>query len=238
MKLQTWDELPEQMRTESVRPYYDCLQRKRVTLLLKRILDIVVAVILLLLLFPALLIFAVWIKVDSPGSVLFRQLRVTQFGKEFRIYKFRTMVSNAEALGSQVTTNEDIRVTKVGRFLRKYRVDEIPQLLNIITGDMSFVGTRPEVPKYVAQYADEMYATLLLPAGVTSQASIFYKDESTILDSVDDVDMVYVEKVLPEKMNYNLKSIEEFGLWNDITLMLQTVLVVCGKSVDEVGIIK
>ncbi|MEG1336309.1 MAG: sugar transferase [Clostridiales bacterium] len=159
MKLQTWDELPEQMRTESVRPYYDCLQRKRVTLLLKRILDIVVAVILLLLLFPALLIFAVWIKVDSPGSVLFRQLRVTQFGKEFRIYKFRTMVSNAEALGSQVTTNEDIRVTKVGRFLRKYRVDEIPQLLNIITGDMSFVGTRPEVPKYVAQYADEMYAT-------------------------------------------------------------------------------
>ncbi|MEG1578715.1 MAG: sugar transferase [Oscillospiraceae bacterium] len=223
MKLPVWEELPEQMRTESVRPYYDSLQRKRVSLLFKRVFDIVAAVSLLLFLSPAFLLFAIWIKADSPGPILFRQLRITQFGKEFRIFKFRTMVSNAEALGGQVTTHGDERVTKAGQFLRKYRIDEIPQLLNIIAGDMSFVGVRPEVPRYAAQYTAEMYATLLLPAGVTSQASIYYKDESVLLDGVDDIDRVYIEKVLPGKMYYNLKSIENFGFWHEILLMLQTL---------------
>jgi lipopolysaccharide/colanic/teichoic acid biosynthesis glycosyltransferase len=188
MFLKRWDELPDEMRNESVRKYYDILQKKRFQLVLKRLFDIIMAFIALIILFPVIIAIAIIIKTDSKGPVMFRQVRVTQYGKRYRIYKFRTMTPNAEDMGTQVTTQNDIRITQAGRILRKYRLDEIPQLFNIIfTGDMTFVGTRPEVVKYAEQYTDEMAATLLLPAGVTSEASIKYKDEEKLLTAAKEI---------------------------------------------------
>ena len=192
-------------------------------LLLKRVFDILLSLVLLVLLSPVMLILALAIRLDSPGEVLFRQVRVTQYGQEFRIFKFRTMVANAQQLGTQVTVQGDMRITRVGKLLRKCRLDELPQLLNILMGQMSFVGTRPEVPRYVRQYTPQMLATLLLPAGVTSQASIRYKDEDRLLDSSADPDRTYVEQVLPGKMEYNLNSLLDFSLWQDLKTMVQTV---------------
>lgn len=221
-----WHDLPNDMRCESVRPYYEILASKRSDLLIKSIFDRLMAIILLFALSPIFLVLAVWIKVDSEGPVFFRQERVTQYGKTFRIYKFRTMVQNAEQIGAQVTSKGDMRVTSVGKALRKCRLDELPQLINILEGTMSFVGTRPEVPKYVASYTDEMKATLLLPAGVTSIASIQYKDEDTLLDAADDVDKCYVQNVLPAKMEWNLRSIVEFSFFRELKVMVETVLAV------------
>ena len=221
-----WHDLPNDMRCESVRPYYEILASKRSDLLIKSIFDRLMAIILLFALSPIFLLLAVWIKVDSDGSVFFRQERVTQYGKTFKIYKFRTMVQNAEQIGAQVTSKGDMRVTSVGKALRKCRLDELPQLINILEGTMSFVGTRPEVPKYVAFYTDEMKATLLLPAGVTSIASIQYKDEDTLLDAADDVDKCYVQNVLPAKMEWNLRSIVEFSFFRELKVMVETVLAV------------
>lgn len=221
-----WHDLPNDMRCESVRPYYEILASKRSDLLIKSIFDRLMAIILLFALSPIFLVLAVWIKVDSDGPVFFRQERVTQYGKTFRIYKFRTMVQNAEQIGAQVTSKGDMRVTTVGKALRKCRLDELPQLINILEGTMSFVGTRPEVPKYVASYTDEMKATLLLPAGVTSIASIQYKDEDTLLDAADDVDKCYVQNVLPAKMEWNLRSIVEFSFFRELKVMVETVLAV------------
>jgi len=155
---------------------------------------------------------------------------VTQYGREFRIFKFRSMVSNADRIGSQVTVGQDSRITRVGAFIRKYRLDEISQLIDVFLGNMTFVGTRPEVPRYVQAYTAEMMATLLLPAGVTSQASIRYKDEAELLDAAEDVDKVYIEQVLPGKMVYNLQSLREFSFWGDIKTMFQTVAAVLGRE--------
>ena len=221
-----WHDLPNDMRCESVRPYYEILASKRSDLLIKSIFDRLMAIILLFALSPIFLLLAVWIKVDSDGPVFFRQERVTQYGKTFKIYKFRTMVQNAEQIGAQVTSKCDMRVTSVGKALRKCRLDELPQLINILEGTMSFVGTRPEVPRYVAAYTDEMKATLLLPAGVTSIASIQYKDEDTLLDAADDVDECYVQNVLPAKMEWNLRSIVEFSFFRELKVMVETVLAV------------
>ena len=193
---------------------------------MKRIFDIVLAIIILIILSPLFIVLSIAVKIDSNGPIMFRQTRVTQYGKRFKIFKFRTMVDNADKIGSQITTKNDKRVTRVGKILRKYRLDEIPQLFNIIAGDMSFVGTRPEVPKYVEKYTEEMMATLLLPAGVTSEASIQYKDEELFLSEVNDVDVIYINKVLPEKMKYNLKSIREFSLLSDIRTMFKTLITV------------
>ena len=224
--LKKWEDLPASLQNEAVRPYYDKLSQCKGQILAKRVFDFVAALVLLILLSPVMLVLAIAIKVDSPGEVLFRQVRVTRYGQEFRIFKFRTMVKNAQSLGTQVTVQGDARVTRVGKFLRKCRLDEVPQLLNILKGEMSFVGTRPEVPKYVAAYAPEMMATLLLPAGVTSQASIQYKDEDTLLANCQDADKTYIEEVLPGKMKYNLESIMEFSFWKDIKTMFETVLAV------------
>lgn len=223
MILKKWDELPEYMRTDDVRPYFEKLQKRRLSLLFKRLFDIIVSFVMLLILSPLILILAVIISVDSSGGVFFRQERITRYGEKFKIFKFRTMVANAESLGSQVTVQNDMRVTKVGAVLRKFRLDEIPQLINILLGDMSFVGTRPEVPKYVDQYTPEMYATLLLPAGVTSEASIRYKDEDQLLESAENVDDVYVNQVLPGKMKYNLDSINNFSFCRELSVMVKTV---------------
>ena len=222
----SWQELPNDMQCEAVRSYYDILASKRRDLMLKSVFDRLMAAILLVVLSPIFLLLAVWIKLDSEGPVFFRQERVTQYGKSFRIYKFRTMVQNAEQLGTQVTSKDDMRVTSVGQALRKCRLDELPQLINILEGTMSFVGTRPEVPRYVAAYTDEMKATLLLPAGVTSVASIRYKDEDILLDAADDVDDCYIHNVLPAKMEWNLRSLKEFSFIGELKVMVETVLAV------------
>ena len=224
MRLKEWSELPPQMQCEDVRPYYDILKRKKGSLLFKRLFDFIGALILLLLLSPVFLVLAILIKKDSAGPIFFRQVRVTQYGREFRIFKFRTMVANAEKLGTQVTIEQDPRITKVGAMIRRCRLDEIPQLLNILTGDMSFVGTRPEVPKYIAQYSPEMLATLLLPAGVTSVASIKYKDEDRILADSENPDQVYIKEILPSKMKINLESIKQFNLFCEVKLLFETIL--------------
>ena len=199
----------------------NCL--KRASIVLKRIFDIFISLVLLGILLIPIAVIAVAVKLDSKGPVMFRQERVTRYGKVFRIFKFRTMVVNAESLGSMVTTDSDSRVTKIGRTLRKYRLDELPQVFNVLAGSMSVVGTRPEVPKYVRQYEDAYYATLLLPAGITSLASIMYKDEEKLLASHEDADKVYIEKILPEKMKYNLEYTKSFGFGSDIRLMFKTV---------------
>lgn len=215
MRLRKWENLPPEMQTEEVRKYYDILKKKRASLFFKRLFDICVSLVLLIVLSPIFLVLSIAIKTDSKGPVFYRQTRVTQYNREFRIFKFRSMVQGADK-GSQVTVENDVRVTRVGKLIRKGRLDEISQLIDVLRGKMTFVGTRPEVPKYTRQYTPEMMATLLLPAGITSLASIYYKDEAELLDSAEDADKVYVEKVLPAKMYYNLKAIEKFSFWGDI----------------------
>lgn len=224
--LKNWNELPEYMRTDEVRPYYDLLQKKKLSLFFKRVFDIVVSLIMIILCSPILLIISILIVKDSKGGVFYRQERVTQYGRVFRIFKFRTMVQNADQIGTQVTVSNDSRITKIGSKLRNCRLDELPQLFNIFLGDMTFVGTRPESVHYVKSYTNEMYATLLLPAGVTSEASIEYKDEADLLDQAEDVDSVYINEVLPEKMKYNLNSIKEFSFLKEIATMFRTVFAV------------
>ena len=229
MILKKWEELPESLKTDAVRPYYDLLAKRRGSLLLKRCFDIVVSALMLLVLSPVFLVLAIAIKLDSPGPVFYRQVRVTQYGREFRIFKFRSMVSDADKRGSLVTVSGDSRITRVGKFIRKCRLDEVCQLIDVLRGTMTFVGTRPEVPKYLAAYTPEMMATLLLPAGVTSEASILYKDEAELLDAADDVDAVYIRDVLPGKMKYNLDALKNFSFFSDIATMFRTVFAVLGK---------
>lgn len=229
MKIVKWEQLPFEMQTEEVRKYYDIIKKRQFSLYIKRLFDIVVSFIALVCLSPVYLILAIAIKIDSPGPVFYRQERITQYGKSFRIHKFRTMVQNADK-GLQVTVNNDSRITRVGKIIRDCRLDEIAQLIDVLQGNLTLVGVRPESPKYVAEYTDEMMATLLLPAGVTSLASIYYKDEAKMLDGVDDADRVYIEEILPQKMYYNLKGIEEFSFFGDIRIMFMTVFAVLGKD--------
>lgn len=224
--LPKWEELPDELKTEAVKPYYDALSRRKAGLFFKRLLDICAALDLIILLGIPMLIIAIMIKYDSKGPVFFRQERVTTYGAKFRIHKFRTMVNNAEKLGTSVTVDNDIRITKVGSKLRDHRLDEFPQLFDVLAGNMSFVGTRPEVVKYVNRYTDEMNATLLMPAGITSIASIEYKDEAELLEKAEDADEVYVKEILPAKMEYNLKSVKEFGFFKDIGVLFKTVAAV------------
>lgn len=228
MILKKYEDLPENMQNEYVKKYYDILQKKKISLILKKLFDLVFALVLLIILSPIFLVLAIWIKLDSKGTVFYRQERITTNGKIFKIFKFRTMVQDADKKGSLVTQKSDSRITKVGKMIRKFRLDELPQLLNIVTGDMSFVGTRPEVKKYVDKYTDEMLATLLMPAGVTSMASINYKDEDDILQKKTEVgkeiDKAYIEDVLPGKMKYNLEYIEKFSVIEDFMICIKTVI--------------
>lgn len=232
MAWRKWEDLPKGMQKPEVRVYYDILVKKQFSLKLKRVFDVTAASIFLVILSPLMIVISILIKKDSEGPVFYRQERVTTYGKKFRIHKFRTMVANADQIGSAVTVNGDSRITKVGGFLRKYRLDELPQLIDVLNGDMSFVGTRPEATKYVKRYTPEMRATLLLPAGITSEASIRYKDEAALLDEAEDVDKVYVQEVLPVKMKYNLESIRGFSFFKEIVTMLKTVFAVVGKKGD------
>lgn len=231
-------DLPTEFQNESVKKYYEIVSKKRLSLVFKRIFDIIFSVLTLIILLIPIFIISIAIKLDSKGSVFYRQERVTRYGKKFKIFKFRTMVSNADKIGTLVTVKSDSRITKVGKFLRKYRLDEFPQIFNIFLGDMSFVGTRPEVTKYVERYSDYMYATLLLPAGLTSYSSINYKDEDEIISKhLDDnisVDDIYIKYILPDKMKYNIEYIERFSFWYDIKIMFKTFLsVFLGRKNNE-----
>ena len=228
--LKKWDDLPDFMRVDEVRPYWEILNKRRGQLLFKRIFDCIVALILLVILAIPMAIIAVLIKKDSEGPAFYRQERVTTYGCHFHIHKFRTMVNNADKIGTAVTVGNDNRITKVGAKLRRHRLDELPQVFDVIQGTMSFVGTRPEAVKYVEQYKPEYYATLLMPAGITSEASIRYKDEDKLLNAATDVDNVYVEEILPEKMKWNLESIRNFHFLREILTMIRTVLAVLGKD--------
>ena len=216
------------MKVPQVKEYYDILEKKRLSLAVKRFFDVTVSAVMLVVLAPVFAVIAVAVKKDSKGPVFFRQERVTRYGRHFRIFKFRTMVDNADKMGTQVTVGADGRITRVGHIIRKYRLDELSQLIDVFRGTMTFVGTRPEVPKYVEHYTPEMRATLLLPAGVTSEASIIFKDEDKLLESSSDIDGTYVREILPKKMKYNLKAIREFSLMNDLKIMLATVGAVLG----------
>ncbi len=227
--LRKWEDLPEYLKIPQVKPYYDALNKKRFSLCIKRILDVVLSLFLIIATSPIMLVLAILIKLDSKGPVFYRQTRVTQYGEEFGIFKFRSMFLGADK-GSQLTIGTDSRITKIGRFIRKYKLDEIGQFFDVLRGKMTFVGTRPEVPIYVNEYTPEMLATLLLPAGITSQASIYYKDENKLLDMADDADEMYINVVLPDKMKYNLDSIIKFSLINDLKIMVKTFFAVLGKE--------
>jgi len=234
MVLRKWEELPVRMRIDVVKKYYEVLQKKKTSLFLKRLFDVAAAIFLLTVLSPVFLALAIAIKADSSGPVFYRQVRITQYGRKFRIHKFRSMTDQADRSGTLVTVKGDNRITKVGRFIRNKRLDELPQLIDVLQGNMSFVGVRPEVPEYVKQYTPEMMATLLLPAGITSLASIRYQNEAELLKNTEDAERIYIERILPEKMKWNLKGIEEYGFWRDVGIMLMTVVSVYGKR-DEAG---
>lgn len=227
MILKKWENIPDNIKNEKTKKYYDILNTKKITLFLKRICDIIFSAILLIVLSPILIILGIAIKIDSKGPIFYRQERITQYGRQFKIFKFRTMIFNADKIGALVTTKNDSRITRVGNIIRKCRLDEIPQLINILVGDMTFVGTRPEVKKYVDRYNDEMKATLLMPAGVTSIASIKYKNEDEIIgkyiEQGEDIDDIYVNRVLPEKMKYNVDYVKKFTIFQDILICVQTV---------------
>lgn len=227
MILKKWENIPDNIKNEKTKEYYDILNSKKITLFLKRLFDIIFSTILLIVLSPILIILAIAIKIDSKGPIFYRQERITQYGKIFKIFKFRTMIFNADKIGALVTTKNDSRITRVGNIIRKCRLDEIPQLINILVGDMTFVGTRPEVKKYIERYTDEMKATLLMPAGVTSIASIKYKNEDEIIgkyiEQGEDIDDIYVNRVLPEKMKYNVDYVKKFTIFQDILICVQTV---------------
>ena len=233
MLIKKWENLPKELQIEEVKPYYEILRKKNFSLFWKRMFDVVVSSLMLIILFPFFLILSLSIVIDSRGGVFYRQERVTQYGKHFRIFKFRTMVKNADKKGTLVTVGNDSRITRVGKFIRKLRLDEVSQLIDIFRGTMTFVGTRPEVPKYVDRYKAEYMATLLLPAGVTSMASIMFKDEDELLKDKEDVDKAYVEEVLPRKMEYNLSELKKFSYWRDIKIRFMTVFAVLGKNYGE-----
>lgn len=229
MLIKKWDKLPEELKIDEVKPYWEKLRKRNWNLFWKRTFDIFVSLILLIVLSPIFLILAIAIKCDSKGPVFYRQERITQYGKIFRIHKFRSMTVGADK-GSLVTVKGDARVTKVGKFIRKCKLDEVSQLLDVLQGNMTFVGTRPEVKKYVDLYSPEYLATLLLPAGITSMASLLYKDENDLLDGAEDTDKVYMEEVVPSKMKYNLAELEKEGMFHDIRVMFMTFFAVCGKE--------
>lgn len=226
--MKAFNQLPTDLQNESVYKYHQILFLKKNELKIKFVFDKLLSIFLLILFLPIFIFFAIWIKIDSQGPVFYRQLRITQYGKQFYIFKFRTMVSNADKIGGLVTVDGDSRITKVGQVIRKYRIDEIPQLINVLRGEMSFVGIRPEVERYVLQYTDEMKATLLLPAGITSPASIMFRAEDALMNEHIakgmTLDEAYIQKVLPEKMQHNLKYIENFSFLYDLKIIFETAI--------------
>jgi len=200
----------------------------------KRLFDIAFAALALLLLCPLLLAIALWVRLDSPGPVFFRQQRVGRGGRLFGIYKFRTMYTGAEAMGPQITVGEDARITRAGAWLRRSKVDELPQFLNVLRGDMSVVGPRPEVPRYVALYPAEVRETVLsVRPGITDLASIEFRDESALLARSPDPERTYVEQVLPAKLRHAQQYVRTHTLWLDLRIIAWTVLAVLGPHAGQ-----
>lgn len=237
MILKKWEDIPETIKNEETCVYYKRLEKRKLSLIIKKFFDILFSLILLILLSPIFIIVSVLIKLDSKGPVFYRQERVTQYNRTFKIFKFRTMVANADKIGSLITLGDDSRITRMGKIIRKFRLDEVPQLINILIGDMSFVGTRPEVRKYVDSYSNEMKATLLMPAGVTSEASINFKDEdeivNTYLSNGEAIDEIYINRILPEKMKYNLEYASSFNFFKDIEISIKTVFAVLKPKLKD-----
>ncbi len=227
-----WEDLPVEMQNPLVKPYYDRLDTHRKQLILKRIFDICVSLFGIIVFSPIFMITAIAIKLDTPGPVFYRQERITQYGRVFKIFKFRSMVNDAKT-GANLTVKHDSRITKTGEFIRKFKIDELCQLIDVLIGNMTLVGTRPEVKEYVDEYTPEMMATLLLPAGITSKASIIYKNESELLQNAEDPRGVYLNEILPQKMKFNLEGIAKFGITNELKLIFMTVFAVLGKDYSD-----
>lgn len=202
------------------------LKARRPQLVLKRLMDIVISGCALLVLWPLLLLIALAIKLDDPGPVFYRQVRVGRGGREFRIFKFRTMVVDADKKGLAITVGCDSRITRVGAFLRKTKLDELAQLLNVLAGEMSFVGPRPEVPKYVGLYTPYQRQVLLVRPGITDYASIAYRNENDLLEGAQDPERLYIEEIMPAKIELNMKYLHEISPLADLRLIFSTVAAV------------
>ncbi|MEH2116024.1 sugar transferase [Nostoc sp.] len=196
----------------------------------KRIFDLFFALVGILILLPLFLTIAIWIKLDSPGNVLFRQIRIGRFGREFSIYKFRTMVADAESRGKQITVAKDTRITRSGQFLRKYKLDELPQLFNVVKGEMSLVGPRPEVPKYVAYYTAEQRRVLEVLPGITDPASIKFRNESELLEDTANPENVYINEIMPQKLELNMQYLGKDNLGFALIIILKTLQQIIGIS--------
>lgn len=223
MRLTNFEHLPERMRTEAVRSYAEELAARRGALIAKRLMDLLLCGVTFLIALPFFLIFSVLVKLTSSGPVFFRQERMGRDMQPFFILKFRTMVQDADQKGVQLTTGNDRRITGFGKFLRATNMDEMPQLVNVLKGEMSVIGTRPEVRRYVEAYTDEMYATLLLAPGMLSNASVKYKKESELLDGAEDPQRVYVEQILPDKMRYNLEYLHHVSVSEDLKIIGRSI---------------
>lgn len=202
------------------------LQTRRPQLAAKRLMDVLLSAGALLVLWPLFLLVAVAIKADDPGPVFYRQVRVGRGGRPFRIFKFRTMVTDADRKGPAITVGRDSRITRVGAFLRRTKLDELAQLLNVLRGEMSFVGPRPEVPRYVELYTLYQRQVLLVRPGITDYASIAYRNENDMLEGVDDPERLYIEEIMPAKIELNMKYLREISPLADIRLILKTVVAV------------
>lgn len=202
------------------------MKKKKFSLLLKRFFDIFASVLGLLILSPILIIVSLLIVITSKGGVFFRQTRVGKDGKEFKIFKFRTMVVDAESKGMQITVGADSRITKIGKILRKTKIDELPQLINVFIGQMSFVGYRPEVPRYVDMYTDYERNVLRIKPGITDLASITYRDENEVLDKSDNPEYTYINEIMPTKLALNMEYMKKMGFWYDIGLIFRTFLAI------------
>lgn len=223
MSVKQWQKLPAHMQNEAVKPYFDILAKKNITLFFKRFFEIIIAVIILLIISPILIIAGIAVAVTSKGPVFYLQERVGRYGKPFKIIKFRTMVVNADKLGAQITVGErDPRITRVGHILRITRIDEFPQMINILKGDMSLIGTRPEVQRYVDEYTDEMMATLLLRPGATGAASVKFSKENDMLKDKENPEEYYIKTILPEKMALNLDYTKNISIGYDFKIIGQT----------------
>lgn len=228
--MRTEHQMPQFMKNHYTLEAVKVLEKKKATLVFKRLFDICLSLILLVILSPVFLVLAICIKLEDGGPIFYRQQRITTYGRVFRIFKIRTMILNADKMGPLVTQDNDSRITKIGKKIRDFRLDEIAQLINVLIGDMTFVGTRPEVQKYVDAYSEEMMVTLLLPAGITSRSSIEFRNEadkiSKWMEQGLTADEAYIQKILPEKMRYNIDYISELSITQDIKVMLQTVFAV------------
>ena len=202
------------------------LAGRKPQLILKRAMDIVISAAALLVLWPVFALIALAIVADDPGPVFYRQVRVGRGGKPFRIFKFRTMVVDADKKGLSITVGRDSRITRVGAFLRKTKLDELAQLLNVLRGEMSFVGPRPEVPRYVDLYTPYHRQVLLVRPGITDYASIAYRNENELLAGAKDPERMYIVTVMPAKIELNMKYLREISPLADIRLILQTILAI------------